>query len=401
MKVLFIVTAFQRHEKDVITPWLLETIKSLGDLGIEVTVFAPSYRGLADHTIKGIPVKRFRYFFRRWENLTHEETTPDRLKRGLFYKGLVAFYVLGGMIGIMRLCARERYDIIHVHWPFPHALFGYLGRWMCGGRLVCTFYGVELQWVLNKMPAFRPFLKWAARVSDEVVAISSYTAAMLRNVEDVPIRVIPYGISVRELSPPVRRSSGPATILFVGRLVERKGVAFLIDAFQNLCRSSDVRLVIVGDGPERRALEQRARSRGIEGEVRFVGQVEADRLKEWYRASDIFVLPAVFDSKGDTEGLGVVLLEALSHGKAVIASRVGGIVDIVEDGKTGLLVEEKDATALARAIERLLSDHELYRHIVEEGQKRVRERFLIGAVAGRLAETYGARTTARTPESTD
>ncbi|KPL10033.1 hypothetical protein AMJ71_04725, partial [candidate division TA06 bacterium SM1_40] len=276
MKVLFIVTAFQRHEKDVITPWLLETIKSLGDLGIEVTVFAPSYRGLADHTIKGIPVKRFRYFFRRWENLTHEETTPDRLKRGLFYKGLVAFYVLGGMIGIMRLCARERYDIIHVHWPFPHALFGYLGRWMCGGRLVCTFYGVELQWVLNKMPAFRPFLKWAARVSDEVVAISSYTAAMLRNVEDVPIRVIPYGISVRELSPPVRRSSGPATILFVGRLVERKGVAFLIDAFQNLCRSSDVRLVIVGDGPERRALEQRARSRGIEGEVRFVGQVEAD-----------------------------------------------------------------------------------------------------------------------------
>ena len=113
------------------------------------------------------------------------------------------------------------------------------------------------------------------------------------------------------------------------------------------------------------------------------------------------MLPAVFDSKGDTEGLGVVLLEALSYGKAVIASRVGGIVDIVEDGKTGLLVEEKEATALARAIERLLTDHDLYIRLVEAGQRRIRERFLIEAVAGRLAETYGARTTARTPESTD
>jgi glycosyltransferase involved in cell wall biosynthesis len=388
MRVLFVVTAFQRYENDVITPWLLETIKKLEDLGIAVTVFAPSYRGLADHTIQGIPVRRFRYFFRRWENLTHEETTPDRLKRGIFYKMLVIFYLIGGAVGIVRLCAHERFDVIHVHWPFPHALFGYLGRRVCGAKLVCTFYGVELQWVLNKMPVLRPFLQWAARVSDEVIAISSYTAAMLRSIEDGPVRVIPYGISIGSLARPVAPPAGEAMILFVGRLVERKGVAYLIDAIEIVRRSRDVRLVVIGEGPERGLLEERARQRGIERSVEFAGKVEANELAGWYDRSDIFVLPAVHDSKGDTEGLGVVLLEALSYGKAVVASRVGGIVDIVEHEKTGLLVEEKDAEQLAGAIERLLADGDLYVRLVQGGQKRLTERFRIEAVARQLSLAY-------------
>src|SRR3989441_5970151 len=142
------------------------------------------------------------------------------------------------MVAIWRLCRRRRYEVVHVHWPLPLALFGWAAQRARPARLVTTFYGVELRWVKTALPFLKGFLAWAARRSDRVVAISSYTADQLRELLDVPIDVIPYTTSLPE--PPVRtdhRPSGPAapfTVLFVGRLVERKGVGCLIDPIGQL-----------------------------------------------------------------------------------------------------------------------------------------------------------------------
>src|SRR5580704_15491932 len=87
-----------------------------------------AYKGGGNTTLDGIPIHRFRYFFRRWENLTHEESAPDRMRRSLFYTILPAFYLLFGSVAIWRLQRREQYDIVHVHWPLPHALFGWVAR---------------------------------------------------------------------------------------------------------------------------------------------------------------------------------------------------------------------------------------------------------------------------------
>ena len=110
MRVLYIVTAFPRYEDDVITPWLTETIRRLKAHEIDVDVFVSSYKGLGNQRVHSIDVKRFRYFLKKWEDLTHDETTPDRLKKGVRYKMLVPFYLLGGIIGIMKLCKREKYE---------------------------------------------------------------------------------------------------------------------------------------------------------------------------------------------------------------------------------------------------------------------------------------------------
>src|SRR3989440_1474205 len=208
---------------------------------------------------------------RRWERLTHEEAAPDRMKRALLYRVMAVCVVVAGMVAAWRLCRRQRYDVIHVHWPFPLALFGWAAQRARPAPLVTTFYGVELRWVKTAMPFFRGFLKWAARRSDRVVAISSYTADEVRELVPVPIEVIPYTTSLPAPTsvPHAGRPSpaAPFTVLFVGRLVERKGVGHLVDAVSLLAAGADVRLVIVGDGPERAGIEARVRERGLDGRV--------------------------------------------------------------------------------------------------------------------------------------
>jgi len=217
--------------------------------------------------------------------------------------------------------------------------------------------------------------KWAARRSDRVVAISSYTADEVRELVQVPIEVIPYTTSLPTPAPRAghRTAGAPLTVLFVGRLVERKGVGHLVDAASRLLPSVDVRLVIVGDGPERARIEARIREQGLDGRIVVRGRVSEAELQAAYAAADAFVLPAVVDRRGDTEGLGVVLLEAMNHRVPVIASAIGGITDIVEDGVSGLLVPPGDATALAAALERLARAPDLSVSLGDAGYRRLHE----------------------------
>src|SRR5881392_3943911 len=315
MRILHVVTAFPRSPDDVIVPWLVELLKRLLAAGHAVEVFTSSYRGAPDQVLSGIPVHRFRYFLCRWERLTHEEAAPDRMKRSLLYRLMPACFVVAGMIAAWRLCRRQRYDVIHVHWPFPLALFGWAAQRARPAALVTTFYGVELRWVKSGLPFLKGFLAWAARRSDRVVAISSYTAAELRELVDVPIEVIPYTTSLPDVDQAPAAQDGTGPVLFVGRLVERKGVAHLIEAIARLGGGEAApRLEIVGDGPERPGLEALARRLDVAQRVVFRGKIPPDELQATYARAAVCVLPSVLDTRGDTEGLGVVLLEAMNHG---------------------------------------------------------------------------------------
>src|SRR5690606_9478387 len=109
VKVLYVVSAYNRHPGDVITPWLVETIHRLRVAGVEVEVLAPAYRGLGSQVLDGVRVHRFRYAPRRWEDLTHDETAPDRVRHRPWYLGLVPGYTLAGMYAAQRLVQRDRF----------------------------------------------------------------------------------------------------------------------------------------------------------------------------------------------------------------------------------------------------------------------------------------------------
>jgi phosphatidylinositol alpha-1,6-mannosyltransferase len=388
VRVLHIVTAYPRHEDDVITPWLGKTLRALRDKGIEPEVLAPAYRGGGDHVVEEVRVFRFRYALpARLETLTHDETTPDRLQRHPAYAVLLPGYMAAGCAAAARLQRRRAYAVVHVHWAVPHGLMGWSARAAGARALVTTFYGAELRWAESRFKPARLFLKRYCR-RGTLVAISAATAEALRRYTPRPVHVVPYPASF--VPPPAARPRRPAgvvpTVLFVGRLVERKGVANLLRAAA--ASPLPYHVVLVGFGPEELALRELARELGLGERVEFAGRVSEAELSRKYAEADLFVLPATIDARGDTEGLGVVLLEALSHGLPLVATRRGGIPQIVRDGETGLLVEDGDIPALGRAIERLLRDRPLAERLAAAGADHVRRNFSVESVAAQLAAIY-------------
>jgi glycosyltransferase involved in cell wall biosynthesis len=393
VRILHVVTAWPRDPEDVITPWLVTLAEKQAERGHEVDVLSPAWRGRRTplEGSRGEPrptVRRFRYAPSRWERLTHEETVPDRLQRHPAYALLVPGYLVAGVAAAARLGRARAYDVVHVHWAVPHGLAGWTAaRAAPRATLATTFYGAEIRWAEKRFPPARAFLRWYCRRS-RLVAISESTRAMIAPYAgNKPIAVIPYGVPL----PPAEEvtaleTAGPPRILFVGRLVARKGVDRLLEALAGL-RARPWRLEIVGFGPERDPLERRAAELGIADRVEFLGRVTSAELVSAYRRAACFVLPATLDERADTEGLGVVLLEAMSYGVPVVATSRGGIVDVVDDGKTGILVDD-DPAALAEAIAAVLEDPERGRALGRAGRERVRQRFGWDSIVDRLEAVY-------------
>jgi glycosyltransferase involved in cell wall biosynthesis len=391
VKVLYIVTAYNRHTGDGITPWLVETIDRLRAAGVEVEVLAPSYRGLGSGVVDGVMVHRFRYAPKRFEDLTHDQTAPDRVRERPGYLALLPGYALAGWLAARRVARSGQFDLIHVHWPLPQALLGWAARQATGAPLICSFYGVELTFVrTSPIPLLSRFLRRAVRTADAVTAISTYTEGLVRSVYDRPVDRIPFGATIPVPSEiPPSRATPPLRALFVGRLVERKGVRYLLDAVARArALGVDVRLDVVGEGPIRPTLEAHAASLGLGEAARFHGFISDAELVRRYAECHVFVLPAVVDRKGDVEGLGVVIIEALAYGRAVIASDAGGITDIVQHDRTGLLVPPGDAEALASALVDLARDPERAARLGQAGRAHAQEHFSWNAVIGTLTALY-------------
>jgi glycosyltransferase involved in cell wall biosynthesis len=462
VRVIHVVTAFPRHAADPITPWLVELVRRQRAAGLHASVLAPAYRGGPPRGADGelddaeagsvavVPVERFRYAPAPLETLTHDETVPDRLRRSPMQALLVPLYLLGGIRAARRVGRRIAPDIVHVHWPMPHALFGTALRRASGGRsaVVCSYYSVEVHWIRSRLPFLVPFLRWTARTADEVTAISSSTAAAVRTLVDRPVAVIPYGSALADDgSQPARPAlSGPdevpVQILFVGRLVERKGVEVLVRAIAEgqaeFPRPVELRIVGTGEWedeiraaieaagldvedvdegeigerdaarrspePSSSGFEEGAadglRHRGAgrakgRARVRLLGRASDHELRREYEAADIFVLPSVRDSKGDTEGLGVVLLEALRFERPVIGSDIGGIPDIIRHDETGVLCPPGDSRALATAIADLIRHPELARELARRGRARAAAVFGWNEIVAATTEAYERAVRAR------
>ena len=204
--------------------------------------------------------------------------------------------------------------------------------------------------------------------------------------------------------------NGKFKILFVGRHIERKGICYLIEAAKHLPRDKfEIRIVGVGDLTEQlkqqaALLDERQKTKDerdvilseSEGssqgnqpaDIIFTGKLSPEDLANEYKTANVFVLPAIVDHKGDTEGLGVVLIEAMELGLPIVASNVGGIPDVVVDGKSGILVPEKDPVALAEAFKRLEADPALIQKLLAGARKRIEECFTWDGIIERQIEVY-------------
>ncbi|AHY46036.1 Glycosyltransferase [Rubrobacter radiotolerans] len=393
MKVLFVTSTFPRSEDDDQVPWLLELTLVLRERGLDVEVLAPTYEGLSSHRVFGVPVHRYRYWRKTGEVVTHEAGAMNKMERGsgLF---LPALSLVGaGTIAAARLARRRKFDVIHSHWPLPMGLPAQAADWYSRGApgLVATFHGAEVA-LAKRKSHYRPVLKWLTGNLDAAISNSRSTAATVEELTGVRPEVIPFGPprgSVDFGRGPEDGASGDdglPVVLAVGRMIERKGFPVLVRAAKRL--RGRARVVIVGGGEYESVVRREVERAGVGDVVTLAGRLSNAELAAAYAGCAVFCLPAVLDSRGETEGLGVVLIEAMSHGKPVVASDIGGIPDAVEAGETGLLVKPNDPDALADALLSVVRDDTLARRLGEAGRRRARDLFSWESVAERHLALY-------------
>ncbi|MBR4348482.1 MAG: glycosyltransferase [Fibrobacter sp.] len=401
MKILVIGSVYPRFHEDAEVPWLRASVAHLKKAGLGIQVLAPAYKGLKTHEIDGVKVNRFRYAPASWEILTHEEGAPSKMASKPWLQLLAIPYIISGFFKCISICRKFKPDVIHAHWPFPHAYIALGAAKLFRIPLVLNFHGAELL-LIRKKKWVKPFLKFAIGQAQAVFANSSFTASKIKALRNVNVEWSPYGTTLEsstasEVEAVPHPINGKFKILFVGRHIERKGICYLIEAAKYLPRDKfEIRIVGVGDLTEKLkelaeqvdALAPAGLRHDSPAEIVFTGKLSPEELAKEYRTANVFTLPAIVDSKGDTEGLGVVLIEAMELGLPIVASNVGGIPDVVVDGESGILVPEKDPQALANAFKRLESEPGLVKQLLEGSRKRIRECFTWDGIIERQIAEY-------------
>ncbi len=278
---------------------------------------------------------------------------------------------------------RHRFDTLHVHGDFVEAaVFGLLGKLFKIPTVITIHYEITRKSVLA------PFCKVAYRQPHAIICVSSPMKRFLMElgIEQAKISVISTGIPYRLFAEaePLTAKPWKVTLLFVGRLHPLKGLRTLIQAMEILGRKhQDLGLLVAGDGPDRHLL-LRAQRRGLP--IKLLGGVEREKLPSIYASADIFVMPSETLSNL-AEGVPTSILEAMAAALPIVATRSGGIPDIVEDTVQGLLVRERDPVALAGAIEQLVGSEELRALFGQRGRERAKHKDL-SVIADQIEVVY-------------
>lgn len=383
IKILLLASSYPRSKADTASIFLRHFAEKLSARGIDVHVLAPS-DGKTDTTIEGtVTVHRFQYrpvCF--WRGLAYGAGIVANLRQSPWLWLQVPFFLLSMIFALRRLIRSEQPDVIHAHWILPQGLIAVLIKYLYKVPVIVTAHGADAF-------AFRGCLaNWLKRFivakSDAWTTNTWATGEAIGRAASLPAPdIIPMGVDVEQFAggnPTSLRGelrSDDLLVLFVGRLVEKKGCYDLLEAFSLLPNNLRARttLWIVGQGWEHDGLYTFATRLGIHPKIQFWGAVSNHRLPDFYAAADLFVAPSIRAESGDTEGQGVVLLEAFAARCCVLSTRVGGIAEVVTDGATGLLVEPNAPRQLAAAMETLLGNVSLRNRLAENGFQRVNQHY--------------------------
>jgi glycosyltransferase involved in cell wall biosynthesis len=330
MKVVVLTTSYPRYEGDPAGNFVADAVERLREREVEVEVVSPG---------------SFRHF-----GIAYGAGVVGNLKRQPWKAALVPA-MLASFAQAARRASRDA-DLVHAHW-----LSAGVAALATGRPFVVQVWGTDVELARRMRGLARRVLRRARLV----VCASNALADAARELGAREVRVIPSAVDVPE---GVGEEGEPPEVLFVGRLSQEKGILELVEAANGLP------LVVAGDGP----LRER-----VPGALGFVPH---HALGPLYERAAVVAVPS------HREGFGVACAEAMAHGRPVVASAVGGLLDLVVDGETGVLVPPRDVAALREALSRLLADRQLRRRMGEAGRARVREHFSWPAVTDATLAAY-------------
>jgi glycosyltransferase involved in cell wall biosynthesis len=285
----------------------------------------------------------------------------------------------------------ERHRLRHLHAHFANAP-------ALTAQLTSLLFDVPFSFTAHAKDIYTtapPRLAERMRNARFVVTCTGHNETYLSGLVDAPtashLHRIYHGIDRNRFFPMAEVPSSPPVILAVGRFVEKKGFPYLIDACARLkAQGIPFRCQIVGGGPLKEELQARIASAGLTDTVDLLAARAQDELVDLYRSATVVALPCVVLENGDRDGIPNVLVEAMSMGRPVVSTAISGIPELIEDGKSGILVPPRDAGALADALIRLLGDVELRRGLAEAAQHTVSRDFDMARNVERLESLFMA-----------
>lgn len=397
-----LTSSYPKYPGETTAPFIEEIAAGLVRRGHTVHVVAPFHRDVRRAPVeRGVHLHFFRYSPTRALNVWGY---AESLQADVGLKGAVLaaapLAVGAGMLAMLKLSARERFDLIHGHWVIPNGTPAALVARLRGLPLVVSMHGSDVYLAERAVPLS---LTAAAtyRAAGAITACSGdlRDRALRLGAPAERTSVIPYGVDVAAFQPDpgagaaVRAELGlPAAtplVLTVSRLVYKKGLTYLLDAWpQVLAAHPTAVLALAGYGDLRDELERRAHDLGIAASVRFPGQLERERTAQYISAADVYAVPSIRDQKGNVDGLPNALLEGMAAARPLVASRVAGIPDVITDGVHGLLTPERDPAAIAAAVNRLLADREFASRLGAAARERVVTELTWDQTAARFERAY-------------
>jgi glycosyltransferase involved in cell wall biosynthesis len=387
-RVLFLTSSYPAAPHEGVCGYVDDLARALAEAhGHEVRVVAPAGEGVAaDAAFAPVGVERFRHpwpFGRRRLDSGADMGEAVRTSRRARLEALS----LAAALAIRARRAAAWADVVCSHWLVPSGLVGAsLGR-----PHVAVAHGGDVH-LLERLAAGARIARAIARRSRGVCVTRDLARRVSALAPDAAPDVVPMGARIGPEPEPGAAARfreeygarGRTVVLFLGRLVPIKGADLLVEA---AARAPGVAVWIAGNGPELERLRERARAARLD--VSFLGHVDRRRRRLALEACDAVAVPSRIERAGRVEGAPVVCAESYAAGRPVVGTRAGGIVEIIEDERTGLLVAPDDAAALGEALARLAASPDLRRRLAEGAASRARE-FSMATTAGRFHEIIEA-----------
>lgn len=366
-RLLITGSTFPRYAGDTEPRFVLDLAKNMKQYA-EVTVLVPAAPGAADREeLEGVQVVRYHYFpIHSLETLCYPGAIVPRIREKKVRGLLVPWLFVSLYVHLFKM--RREYDIVQANWLIPQGIV----QSFIKKPYVVTGHGGDVT-SLNK-GILKVLKKRCLKNAAGVTAVSQPLMDVLNGIYENPKQaVISMGCDTAMFGQEYRVENyfgqgDKKVVLFVGRLAEKKGVSYAIEAMRQV---NNAMLVIAGDGPLKSKLQRQAETVQKESgsTILFLGAKTHEELKGIYASADLFVMPSITAKDGDKEGFGLVILEAFASGLPIVASRSGGITDIVKDGVNGYLAEEKDVSGLADRINIVLQDKNIYNKMQTEAKK--------------------------------